>query len=208
MSLDNRLKRINQTPVLVIAVAVAAGVGFSAGNTQTPESPSDSGLGWEGKYTVQVNGEVIDRSSNVLTYQGQNQIAGKIFNASAPSLDPDLDTDTSDNNFAFIGVGNGSAPVAENESLGEEIEGLNLSRNLSDSFSFTVGSSGGNNATYTLEKTFIANESVEDTINVNTTGLFFNRSGPSLVSGGSFDTANLGSGDKLTVTHEIKISGS
>jgi hypothetical protein len=205
MSLDNRLKRINQTPVLVIAVAVAAGVGFSAGNTQTPESPSDSGLGWEGKYTIQVNGEVIDRSSNVLTYQGQNQIAGKIFNTSG--LDGDSPP-TESSNFAFIGVGNGTEPSFQDDKLNDEIEGLNLSRNLSDSLKFAEGNHTSGDAIYTLKKTFVANDSVDGTINVNTTGLFFNRSGPSLVSGGSFDTANLGSGDKLTVTHEITISGS
>ena len=211
MSLDNRLKRINQTPVLVIAVAVAAGVGFSAGNTQTPESPSDSGLSWEGKYTVQVNGEVIDKSSNAFTYQGQNYTAGKLFNISV-SDEEDGSPPETDNKFAFIGLGNGSEPDLSSTSLDEEIDlaedNGNITRGLPDTRTFDGGSSSGN-ATYTLEKTFLVNKTQNDNaITVNTTGLHFNRTGPSLVSGGKFTGADLKDGDKLTVTHKITISGS
>lgn len=204
MSLDNHLKRINQRPVLVIAVAVAAGVGFSAGNLGGSNNGMDSGLEWSNQITVEKNGERIDQFHNELTEQGKNYIAGELFG------DGPTDAEKSSNLFEYISLGNttdGGVQPSE-DVLDNEYTDYNLTRRKASTKEYN-----SNTDTYTLEKKFLANLSDTDDpseIDVNMTGLNYNNTNAAntLISGGNFTTATLTSGDKLTVTHKITISGS
>ncbi len=198
MNIGKCLGGVNQAPVLALTLVIAAGVGFSAGNLGNSGNGMDSGVEWSNQITVEKNGEQIDQFHNKLTDQGKQYIGGKLFNTSAP------DALHTSNNFTYISLGNGSDVGSEDVKLDSEISDFGLSRSKAS----TVDSDGVD--TYILEKKFTASLGNSDpsSIKVNTTGLNFGATGDKLISGGSFDFANLKDGDQITVTHEITISGS
>lgn len=189
----------DKAPFLAISLMIAAGVGFSAGNLGNSGNSMDSGLEWSNQITVEKNGEQIDQFHNMLTDQGKQYIAGKLFNTSAS------DALYTSNNFTYISLGNGSDVQSGDVKLDSEISDFGLSRSKASTVSSTAVD------TYKLEKKFTADLSQSgdpSSIKVNTTGLNFGASGDKLVSGGAFTSANLKDGDQITVTHEIEISGS
>lgn len=161
--------------------------------------PSDNrqGLSWTNQITVEKNGDKVDTIYNELTDQGKVYIAGKLFgNASS-------NANFTAKNFTYISVGDGSTVAAGDTRLDDEYTNYNLSR--SQAASVTSSAIG----TYTLQKQFVVDlSSGPSELTVNTTGLNYDSSGDTLISGGNFTEATLTDGDKLTVSHEVTISGS
>jgi len=199
MKLSNLASNFDKAPFLAVSLMIAAGVGFSAGNLGSSGNGMDSGLEWKNQITVEKNGEQIDQFHNMLTDQGKQYIAGKLFNTSAS------DALYTSNNFTYISLGNGKDVGADNVTLDSEISDYGLSRAKASSVSSTAVD------TYKIEKKFTADlgqSGDPSSVKVNTTGLNFGASGDKLVSGDAFKSANLKDGDQITVTHEITISGS
>ncbi|MFB6158495.1 MAG: hypothetical protein ABEJ95_02425 [Candidatus Nanohalobium sp.] len=201
MNMRKYLGEVNHAPVLALTLVIAAGVGFSAGNLGNSGNGMDSGLEWSNQITIYKNGEQIDQFHNTLTNQGEDYIAGKLFNETA-------NTKNTTKNFAWIALGNGTGVNPSFTQLGGgsgEIHTANLSRALADTYSYS-------NPAYTLKKTFTANlgSGNPSSIKVNTTGLYFasySTDQTSLISGGNFTSATLKDGDKITVTQKITIRG-
>ena len=179
---------------LSLALVAAVGAGFTAGNLGNSGDSMDSGLEWQNQITIEKNSEQVDRFYNTLTDQGKKYIAGKLFNSSANNA---LHTS---NNFTYIALGNGSDVETEHSVLKSEIKDYGLSRAKAATIS------SGSLGTYKLEKKFTADlSSGPDNIIINTTGLNYESTGETLISGGNFTSATLKDGDEITVTHEITI---
>lgn len=189
--MDKWTRRVSISLVFVLAVALA----FSAGsNLNTGEDKdSDDVLDWENEITIQKNGEVIARFTNVLTDRGKEFIRDKISALNSSGFNV---AGNPGRNLSYIAIGNGSEPAAGDTQLPSEITTANLSRAFGSTTSY-----GSRN--FSVEKTFIADA---DAGTVNTTGLNWNSSGSSLVSAGTFSDANLLAGDQITVTHNVSIS--
>lgn len=156
----------------------------------------DSDVSWQNEITVEKNSNDLDKTYNKLTEQGKQVIANKLFNNSLNN------TAYTRKSFTYISLGQGSAISAEDVRVDEELNQYNLSRKEAG---FIDSSSVG---TYTLKAKYKADlPNNTEEVNVNTTGLYYNESGPSLISGGDFSNASLEDGDRLTVTHRITISG-
>lgn len=197
--MDKWTRRISISLVFVLAVALAFSVGGNVNNEVSDESgaevegPFDAGVNWNTEVIIQHNGEVIDRFDNVLTTQGKNFIRSKISGADSLAVAGDAGK-----NLSFISLGNGSAPVAGDTQLPEEI--TNAGTGLDRTNGGTTTYDGGN---FSVSHQFTASADVGT---VNTTGLNWDSSGSNLVSGGSFSDANILDGDQITVTHNISIS--
>lgn len=194
-----------RSSLVAFSLVIAAGVGFSVGNLGPSGNSMDSGLEWDNQITVYKNGEKIDQFHNTLTNQGKKHIAGKLFNTSANNAE------YTSNNFTYIALGNGSDVAAGDTQLDKEITDYGLSDAKASSIDFTGDTSGSDETTYSfkysLEKSFTANQGGgAPSIKVNTTGLKYGDSANTLISGGTFSSANLNDGDQITVTHEITIS--
>lgn len=187
------MNRVQQLISIIVLLLVSTIIAFQI---DRPEQANDS-VSWQNEITVEKNDRVIDQFYNELTNQGKVYIAGKLFGNTSSNAN------STNQNFTYISVGNGAAVSPTDSILDEEFTSYNLSRSQASSVtSSTVG-------TYTLEKQFTADlSSGPNDITVNTTGLNYNVSGNSLISGGNFTEATLTDGDQLTVTHEITISGS
>jgi hypothetical protein len=194
--------------VLFAAVTIAAAP-TAMQSFQNGLSEDTSSLKWDNEITVYKNGDQVDQIHNTLTDQGKKVIAGLLFDDTLES-GSDVIPQNHTRNITFIALANGTGPkdaftgVEENDkSLDNEIDrdapfsSFNLSRN--ESGSITTNPPG----TYKLKKSFTSNTAKH--IVVNGTGLYFNSTGPSLVSGGAFTGATLKQGDTITVTHEITI---
>lgn len=192
MQLDKHLP-FEGTTVLVVAAAVAVGVAVGTTvNVGQSDGAQKDVLQWEGHITVEKNGDIVWQGHNVLTDQGQNWIRDQI------SESTDLVVDDTSTNVTWISLGNGSAPSAATTQLDEEIAVGSLSR--ADGTQTTFPGAG----LFQIQNTFTATADIGV---VNTTGLNWNSSGPSIVSGGAFNTeANILTDDQLTVTHNITIS--
>jgi hypothetical protein len=203
MNLNRYLGEVNQTPVLALTLVIAAGVAFSAGNLGNSGNSMDSGLEWSNQITIEKNGQQIDQFHNKLTDQGKNYIAGELF-GTAPT-----DAKESFNYFDYISLGyttDGGVQPGD-DVLDNEYTDYNLSRRQASTKTFNNSDAD----TYTLKKKFKADLSPgPEEIDVNMTGLNYESTAGSdtLISGGNFTTATLTDGDKLTVTHEVTISGS
>lgn len=194
------MPKLEYSSLFVVSVIVSAAGGLALGGlTHGPAEPQNSALKWSNEITVYKNGDKIDRFHNTLTDQGKQYIAGKLFNAT-----PSAAKHTS-NNFTYISLGNGTDVTSGDSILDSEITCCGLSRAKASSVSYDE-----NNGVYTLKNQFTADLGSGDpsSIKVNTTGLNFESGNTNtLVSGGSFTSATLKEGDKITVTHEITISG-
>lgn len=212
------LKSISSEYLALFSVAViVAGVGITT--APSGNSPQDSDLEWDNTITIEKNGVQIAQFHNNLTDQGKNYIAGELFG------DGPTDAKTSTNNFEFISLGvaysEENVIIGNTEHVPNEYVQYNLTRKKANTKSYSSG-------TYTLEKEFTANFSSEhnyidsapaegEKVPINVTGLNYGNNDPgtprvsgdaenqTLVSGGTFNSAGLMDGDKLTVTHEITI---
>ncbi len=194
--MDKWTRRISISLVFVLAVALAFAAGGSLnGEDSVGYKDSDDLLDWENEITIQHNGEVIARFHNVLTTQGKQFIRDKISGANATNHNVAGDAGK---NLSFIALGNGSEPSSGDTQLPSEITqgGTGLTRTNGG-----ITTYGGGN--FSVDHQFTADADVGT---VNTTGLNWNSSGSSLVSGGSFSDANILDGDQITVTHNISIS--
>jgi hypothetical protein len=179
---------------LGLVVSFGAGVALDDGATQEVNAAEDSSQ-WEGVYTVEVerDGEVVyrEKEHNILTTQGQNWIRSKI----SASDDIGAESDEAE----YISVGNTTAPGSGDTILPGEIQNFQLSRTQGTTTTFGTGE-------FQVQNTFTANLGESQQLVVNTTGLNYQSSGNTLVSGGEFPDANLLDGDQLTVTHNVTIS--
>lgn len=202
--MENRFNILDQGAQTHMAALLSVGlvVSFAAGtvladdsNMMTDSTSTADSSQWEGVYTVQVerDGEVVyqEKEHNILTNQGQNWIRSKI----SASDDVGAESDEAE----FISVGNKSAPAAGDTILPGEIQNFQLSRTQGSTTTFGDGE-------FQVQNTFTANLGESQQLIVNTTGLNYQSSGNTLVSGGEFPNANLLDGDQLTVTHNVTIS--
>lgn len=187
-----------------LVVSLTAGLAVTGDSPMKQSSQVDS-TDWKGVYTVQIERdtdgdgerEVVyeERKENTLTNNGKNWIRSQIS-----ELDDKSSNGTDDQEAVYISVGNASDIVQSDNVVDAEIQCCQLSRTQGDS---TTAFGDGE---FQVQKQFTASISGSGSVIVNTTGLNYNSTGPSLVSGGSFSNANLLDGDQLTVTHNITIS--
>jgi len=185
------------TAALMIAVsAFLAGVAFANDitNVAGPDSAHGDDVTWVNWITVEKNGKEIARFHNTLTDQGQDFIRDKIV-----GQDNSTGTAVTTKNASYISLGNGTTVNTGDTILDSEIDTGGLKRDVGQVTVF--GNSPGE---FKVVADFTATKDIGV---VNTTGLNWNSTGPSLVSGGSFNTeANILTDDSLTVTHNITIS--
>lgn len=171
------MKKIKNLTILTIAIiVVVAGVGFSSPNlpTSITENPK-----YHSMVSVYKNGELIERSHNVLTDEGKEFI------------EAELGTSPSTNVVDTMVLGNTTAPVAGDSTHPGEITDCGLS-----SGSITWSSAGTGNMTASYEWTSTCS------VIVNTTGLECSAcgAGTDYFAGNSFTDANMEPDDKLNVT--------
>ena len=194
---------------------------------QTASEPSSSVLSWDNEITVYKNGDQVDQIHNTLTEQGRQVIAGKLFNDTSSTADASAGGEfkyVGNQNVTFIALANATNPTQTGDlsffdgvepgdtALDTEIgravatDAFNLSRNTTTQISSQTAAG----VSYQLEKSYTySGNGFSDTppaIRVNGTGLYFDGSTDSLVSGGGFTGATLKPGDTITVTHDITIS--
>jgi hypothetical protein len=212
------------TASALVAAATVLAAPMAVQSLQMQPGGSSAALEWQNQITVEKNGEQVDQIYNTLTDRGRRAIAGKLFDDTSTTTTEASGGEfnyVGNSNFTFIALANATSSsgafdgVKEaNTTLDNEIGAsappnpYNLSRNSTLDISFSDSP-----ASYKLKKSFTYNGSAfddgdEPKIKVNGTGLYFNSSGPSLVSGGDFTGATLKPGDTITVTHDIEISGS
>lgn len=174
--------------LLASAVAVVATAGIGGGGEAHEE-----GLQWENTITIHHNGELVEQFHNTLADQGKNFIRDKIV-----TLDNTTGTASNETlNATWISLGNGTTVAAGDTILNKEITSAGLERDNGAVTTFAAGE-------FQVQHQFTATSDIGV---VNTTGLNWNSTGPSLISGGQFSTdANILNGDSLTVTHNITIS--
>jgi hypothetical protein len=125
-------------------------------------------------------------SHNLITNAGKDFIAAQVGSTSPGT-----------NGANYIALSsNSAAPAATDTSLTGEINTNGLNR-AQGTYSHTAGTN-----TFTVSKTFTATGTVTD---VQKTGLFTASSGGTMVAENTFATADLISGDQLTVTWTITI---
>lgn len=173
---------------VLAAVTMTAAIGVSSAPSST--SAESEVLTWDNTITIRHNGETLAKFHNVLTDQGQNWILNQIS-------DDHVSGQSLGTNASYISVGNGTAPSASTTQLDQEIATGGLSRTEGTTKTFGPGE-------FQVKNQFTATADIGV---VNTTGLNWDSSGTSLISGGAFGTeANIITDDKLTVIHNITIS--
>lgn len=174
----------------VLGFAIGIGAPGLQGNSDAVNEQSQ--LAWQNDIQVERNGEVIAEFENTLTDQGKNWIRSQIAGVSSGD---DLTADSV--NASYISLGSGKDVASGDTVLDSEISTGGLSRTEGSVTVFGAGE-------FQVQNNFAATSNVGV---VNTTGLNWDGSGNSLISGGSFGTeANIQDGDTLTVTHNITIS--
>ena len=176
-------------PIFLLAVVAA----FVAG-TMFSFTPANTGIGDTLSYKAKIcacknSGECFEGlpgascKFNVLTNAGKEAIEDYLVSYG----------NVAGANFTYLAVGNGTAPVAANTSLSDEITTGGLARAAA-----TVTDWGDGN--WSLLKQWTASATH---YSVNSTGIFNESSGGTFFAGGTYTAVNLEANDQLTINYSV-----
>lgn len=193
LKFDDDMKKKNIAIPIVMLVVLSSLALLNASMMSMSTESIESGIKYHSEVFVSVNGNLIDRSSNLFSNKGKNATKTALTSGKATTA------------FTVIAVGNNTDTVetgqANATNLSAEVTGSGLTR---------VGGTLRYNNTegvYVVEHTFTVSGTT-GTIRINATGLFNSTEDATAVyfAGNNFTNADLTNNDQLNITWVIAIS--